>query len=249
MEDRTAGIIIIGDEILSGRTFDSNSNFIANKLIQIGVKLREIIIIPDEENIIISKVLKFHIQYTYVFTTGGIGPTHDDITSKSIAAAFQKKYTMHSEAYQILKKYYPKGEFNDGRKKMAMLPDRVKLIYNPISAAPGFIIKNVYVFPGVPEIMQKMFQNLLFDFKKGKPKKICTINTDLYESVIASGLSQIQDRYPDSSIGSYPYYDYQNKKSGVNIVISSWKRDSLNDINSNIIEMISLLGGESKIIK
>ena len=188
----SAGIIVIGDEILSGRTKDTNSNFIANHLIQSGIKLVEIRIIEDKEAIIIDTVLQFNKKYDYVFTTGGIGPTHDDITSESIAKAFNKKYEFHSEAYKILKQYYSEGEFNEGRQRMAKMPSGVDLIYNPLTVAPGFKIANVFVLPGVPEIMQKMFLQLLENLEKGTPKKILTINTNLYESTIAIFLNDIQ---------------------------------------------------------
>ena len=171
MSKLNAGIIIIGDEVLSGRTKDINSNFIAKKLIESGIQLEEIKVIRDDIDIIKTNIIEFHKKYTYVFTTGGIGPTHDDLTSESIALAFNQKYCFHDEAYKILEGYYPKGEFNDGRKKMAKMPENAKLIPNPLTVAPGFIIKNVYVLPGVPEIMQTMFINLLENIKKGPPKK------------------------------------------------------------------------------
>ena len=244
----SAGIIVIGDEILSGRTKDTNSNFIAIRLIQSGIKLAEIRIIEDKEEIIIDTVLQFHTKYDYVFTTGGIGPTHDDITSESIAKAFNKKYEFHAEAFNILKKYYPEGEFNEGRQRMAKMPSGVDLIYNPLTVAPGFKIENVFVLPGVPEIMQKMFLQILENIKKGSPKKILTINTNLYESTIALFLNDIQKKYSKCSIGSYPYFNFIAKKGGVNIVVSSWTIIKLDHITNEIKEMISLLGGKSSIV-
>ena len=248
MSKLNAGIIIIGDEVLSGRTKDINSNFIAKKLIESGIQLEEIKVIHDDVEIIRSNVIEFHKKYTYVFTTGGIGPTHDDLTSESIALAFNKKYCYNDEAYKILEEYYPKGEFNDGRKKMAKMPENAKLIPNPLTVAPGFIINNVYVLPGVPEIMQKMFVNLLENIKKGPPKKTLTININLYESTIAGELEKIQKLFPECSIGSYPFFNYITKKSGVNIVISSWTLTNLDEIRESIQNMISLLGGKSSIV-
>ena len=166
MKKLTAGIIIIGDEILSGRTQDTNSNFIARELVQAGIKLSEIRVIQDDINIIKNTVLEFHKAYSYVFTSGGIGPTHDDITSESIAKAFNVKYSIHSEAFEILKKYYPKNKFNKSRQKMAKIPEKAELILNPLTAAPGFTIKNVYVLPGVPDIMKKMFKSVLDNLVK-----------------------------------------------------------------------------------
>ena len=245
MTNFSAGIIIIGDEILSGRTLDTNSNFLAKKLIDSGIQLEEIIVIHDIEKEIIDNVLKFHNKYTYVFTTGGIGPTHDDITSKSISKAFNMEYCIHPKAFKILENYYPKGEFNEGRQKMAMMPKDVELIPNPLTVAPGFILKNIYVLPGVPEIMKKMVDYVFQNIKKGKPKNIITINTNLFESSIAFKLNEIQNRNQDCSIGSYPYFNYVEKTGGVNIVISSWKINDLDDIAQEVSDMISLLGGKS----
>ena len=248
MKNLTAGVIIIGDEILSGRTQDTNANFIANELINAGIQLEQIRIIQDDQKTIIETVNEFHNSYTYVFTTGGIGPTHDDITSKSIAIAFNQKYCLHPQAFKILKAHYPEGEFNEARQKMAKMPENVELILNPITVAPGFIIKNIYVLPGVPNIMEKMFKNLLKNIQKGKPKKIITINTNLFESIIAKQLSIIQKNYPECSIGSYPYFNFIKKSGGVNIVISSWSLTKLDHITDEIKHMISLLGGKSFIV-
>ena len=248
MSKFSAGVIVIGDEILSGRTHDTNSNFIAKNLIESGIKLDEIKIIHDDQDTIINNILDFHRKYTYVFTTGGIGPTHDDITSESIAIAFNQKYCFHPKAYKILEKYYPEGEFNEGRKKMAKMPEHAELILNPLTAAPGFFINNIFVLPGVPEIMQKMLLTLLEKIDKGTPKKTITININLYESSIATELELIQNENKNCSIGSYPYFNYISKTGGVNIVISSWEVDDLNPIVQDIIKMVSLLGGKSSIV-
>ena len=244
----TAGILIIGDEILSGRTQDTNANFIAKNLTLSGIKLEEIKVIQDQKNIIVDSVKLFSKKYNYVFTTGGIGPTHDDITSESISEAFNKKYEINKEAFNILKKYYPEGEFNKSRQRMTMMPKDAQLIYNPMTAAPGFILKNVFVLPGVPKIMEVMLINVLKNLKKGKPKKIMTINTNLYESKIAPFLKDIQKNYQECSIGSYPYFNFLSKTGGVNIVISSWKMPSLDDVEKEIIEMIKLNGGNYSIV-
>ena len=248
MKTLTAGIIIIGDEILSGRTQDTNSNFIANKLITSGIQLDQICVIHDNEEKIIEKVIHFHKNYTYVFTTGGIGPTHDDITSESISKAFNKKFCFHPEAFNILKNYYGENDFNEGRQKMAKMPEGAELIPNPLTVAPGFIIKNVFVLPGVPEILKKMFDHVLENIEKGKPKKIITININLYESTIANKLAIIQKQYPECTIGSYPYFNYIKKTGGVNIVVSSWTLEKLDNIADEIKKMVSLLGGKSSIV-
>jgi len=243
-----AGILIIGDEILSGRTQDTNANFIAKKLTSSGINLEEIRVIQDQKKLIIDNVKLFSEKYNYVFTTGGIGPTHDDITSESVAEAFNKNYEINSEAFNILEKYYPEGEFNISRQKMAKMPSDVELIYNPMTAAPGFKLNNVFVLPGVPKIMKQMFIDVLKKLKKGKPKKITTINTDLYESKIAPFLNEIQNQFTDCSIGSYPYFNFLSKKGGVNIVISSWTMNSLDKIEREIIEMIKFNGGNYSIV-
>ena len=190
----------------------------------------------------------FSGKYNYVFTTGGIGPTHDDITSESIAEAFNKKNEINKEAFNILKKYYPDGEFNTSRQRMAKIPADSQLIYNPLTAAPGFILNNVYVLPGVPKIMEEMFINVLKNLKKGKPKKITTINTNLYESKLAPYLKEIQLKHIECSIGSYPYFNFISKTGGVNIVLSSWTMDSLKDLEKEIIEIIKLNGGNYSIV-
>ena len=244
----TAGILIIGDEILSGRTQDTNANFIAKNLTSSGINLEEIRVIQDQKKIIVDTVKLFSEKFNYVFTTGGIGPTHDDITSESVAEAFNKKYEINSEAFNILQKYYPKGEFNISRQKMAKMPSDAELIYNPMTAAPGFKIHNVFVLPGVPKIMEQMLIDVLKKLKKGKPKKITTINTNLYESKIAPFLNEIQNKFNECSIGSYPYFNFISKKRGVNIVISSWTMNSLDKIEKEIIEMIKFNGGNYSIV-
>jgi molybdenum cofactor synthesis domain-containing protein len=248
MSNFNAGIIVIGDEILSGRTKDTNSNFIAKNLIELGIQLDKIMVIHDDKKIIMHTVLEFHKEYNYVFTTGGIGPTHDDITAESIASAFNQKYCFNEQAFKILEEYYPQGEFNEGRQKMAKMPEKASLILNPLTAAPGFIVENVYVLPGVPEIMQKMFKILSKNIQKGKPKKIITINTNLYESSISKKLSEIQNKHKDCSIGSYPYFNHISKSGGINLVVSSWTIDDLDVIKKEIQDMISLLGGKSSIV-
>ena len=248
MSSFTAGIIVIGDEILSGRTQDSNSNFIAKNLLKEGIKLEEVVVIKDDKKTIIDTVINYSQKYSYVFTTGGIGPTHDDITSESISEAFNLEYQVNKDAFKILDNYYPKGEFNESRQRMAMMPNGSELILNPMTAAPGFNIKNVYVLPGVPEIMQIMFLELIKKLKKGKPKLVITINTNLYESKIAFFLKDIQNKYKDSSIGSYPYFNLAAKTGGVNIVVSSWNMTSVEPIVDDIVNMIKLNGGKSSIV-
>ena len=155
-----AAIVIIGNEILSGRTQDVNVSFLAKWLNDLGISVGEVRIIEDKEETIINCIKEIKNNFKYIFTTGGIGPTHDDITSKSIAKTFNLSCGYHKEAYNILEKYYKPGEFNEGRKKMAKIPQQAKLIYNPSSGAPGFIVENVFCLPGVPSILKSMVEGL-----------------------------------------------------------------------------------------
>ena len=167
----SCAILIIGNEILSGRTQDLNVSFLSKWLNDLGVRDVEVRIIEDNEESIIKCINEVRNKYKYVFTTGGIGPTHDDITSKSISKAFKLKYDFHKEAYDILEKYYTPEEFNEGRKKMAKIPEGATLIYNPSSAAPGFVVKNVFCLPGVPSILKSMVGDISNKIAGGKKHK------------------------------------------------------------------------------
>jgi molybdenum cofactor synthesis domain-containing protein len=216
-----AAILIIGNEILSGRTQDKNVAFISNWLnSKCGILVEEVRIIPDVEKKIVNNVLLLSKKFNYVFTTGGIGPTHDDITAKSISKAFKLKYEFHKEAYQILEKYYGKSKFNDGRKKMAKMPKGSKLIYNPSSAAPGFLIKNILSLPGVPSILNSMIENCKRYLMKGYKVHSKTLNLYTVESNISKNLEHIQNKYKkDVEIGSYPFF--RLGKIGVSLVSRS----------------------------
>jgi len=156
-----AAILIIGNEILSGRTQDTNTSTLATWLNSLGVTVAEVRVIPDVEKTIIDSINLLRSKYNYVFTTGGIGPTHDDITAMSISKAFGIKYEVHKEAFKILEDYYKPGEFNKGRQKMAWMPEKAKLILNPSSGAPGFSVENVYCLPGVPLILKSMLGGIV----------------------------------------------------------------------------------------
>ena len=216
-----AAILIIGNEILSGRTQDKNTAFISNWLnSECGISVKEVRIIPDIEKKIIENVLILSKKFSYVFTTGGIGPTHDDITASSISKAFKLKYEYHKEAYEILEKYYGKRKFNEGRKKMSKMPRGAKLIYNPSSAAPGFITKNVLSLPGVPSILISMIENCKKYLIKGLKVHTRTINLYTVESNISKQLGLIQKKYKKFvDIGSYPFF--RLGKIGVSIVTRS----------------------------
>ena len=232
-----AGILVIGDEILSGRTHDTNSNFIAKKLTESGISLEEIKIIHDQKETIISNIREFNKKYDYIFTTGGIGPTHDDITSESIAEAFNLKYCHHDEAYKILENYYPAGEFNEGRKKMAKMPSEAKLIYNPSSAAPGFMTKNVLSLPGVPSILNSMIENCKPYLIKGLKTYSRTINLFTVESNISKELEAIQLKFKKFvDIGSYPFF--RLGKIGVSVVSRSTSMTYLSKVNKDLLRLV-----------
>ena len=233
-----AAIIIIGNEILSGRTQDKNIAFISNWLnINCGISISEVRIIPDVENIIVSNIRSLSKKFNYVFTTGGIGPTHDDITAKSIAKAFRVKYGYHKEAYKILENYYGKSKFNDGRKKMAKMPTISKLIYNPSSAAPGFVTKNVLSLPGVPSILNSMIENCKKYLVRGLKVHSKTINLFTVESNISKQLAKIQKKYQKSvDIGSYPFF--RLGKIGVSVVSRSTSKEKLKNVNKDLIKII-----------
>jgi molybdenum cofactor synthesis domain-containing protein len=207
MEKITASVLIIGNEILSGRTQDLNIQFIASHLSEIGVHLQEVRIIPDKEEHIIKNVLELSNLYDYVFTTGGIGPTHDDITSESMAKAFSRELEQNKEAYRLIKEGYElRGkEMVPASAKMAIMPTGVKLIDNDITAAPGFIIENIYVMAGIPDIMQSMFLHILPSLKKGGAIISRQITILEGEGKVAMAFEELQKKYPEIDMGSYPF--------------------------------------------
>jgi len=233
----SCAILIIGNEILSGRTKDQNVSFLASWLnSNLGIKVEEVRIVPDVEKKIIKDILDLSKSYNYVLTTGGIGPTHDDITSRSISKAFKKRYSYNKEAFVILKKYYGK-KFNDPRKKMAKMPEGSRLVYNPSSAAPGFIVKNVICLPGVPSILKSMMGNLREFLKPGLKTYSLTVSASTIESKIAKGLGRIQTKYKRFvEIGSYPFF--RLGKIGVSIVARSSNKNSLQSCHKDIIKMV-----------
>ena len=233
-----AAILIIGNEILSGRTQDKNIAFISNWLnSKCGISVKEVRIIPDVERTIIKNIRILSKQFNYVFTTGGIGPTHDDITAQSIAKAFKVKYVYHKDAYKILENYYGKAKFNDGRKKMAKMPQVAKLIYNPSSAAPGFITKNVFSLPGVPSILNSMIDNCKKYLTKGLKVHSKTLNLFTVESNISKKLSIIQKKYKKYvDIGSYPFF--RLGKIGVSVVSRSTSKKKLINVNKDLMKIV-----------
>jgi molybdenum cofactor synthesis domain-containing protein len=232
-----AAILIIGNEILSGRTQDTNTSTIAVWLNSIGVKVKEVRIIPDIESTIVDSVNKLRNSNDYVFTTGGIGPTHDDITAESISKAFGLKYEIHKEAFKILKNYYKPGEFNEGRQKMVWMPNKAKLILNPTSGAPGFNVENVFCLPGVPSILKSMLGGLKDKIVGGDPILSHTVSLRTVESEIANSLTKVQDDNKDVEIGSYPFF--QAGKLGVSIVIRSEDQSKIDTCVSQISNFVN----------
>ncbi len=231
-----AAILIIGNEILSGRTQDTNTSTIATWLNSIGVKVSEVRVVPDIEKIIIDTINFLRKTNNYVFTTGGIGPTHDDITAQSVSKAFGKKYEIHKEAFKILEAYYQPGEFNKGRQRMVWMPENAELILNPTSGAPGFSVENVFCLPGVPSIMKSMLGGLKNKIVGGEPILSHTISLRTVESEIANSLLKVQDKNKDVEIGSYPFF--QAGKLGVSIVLRSESKSKIDDCNSQILEFV-----------
>jgi molybdenum cofactor synthesis domain-containing protein len=231
-----AAILIIGNEILSGRTQDTNTSTIAQWLNTIGVKVNEVRVIPDIEATIIETVNHLRKVNNYVFTTGGIGPTHDDITAVSISKAFNLKYEIHKEAFKILEAYYKVGEFNEGRQKMVWMPKNASLILNPTSGAPVFSIKNVFCLPGVPSILKSMLGGLKNEIVGGEPIISQTISLRTVESEIAKSLTNVQNNNKDIEIGSYPFF--QAGKLGVSIVLRSEDESKIDNCKSQILEFV-----------
>jgi molybdenum cofactor synthesis domain-containing protein len=234
-----AALIIIGNEILSGRTKDKNLAYLAEWLNEIGIQLYEVRVIRDDEKEIIDCVNLLRKKYDYVFTTGGIGPTHDDITTESIAKAFNVELETNPEALKILQSYYKEGELNEARLKMTLLPKGAELVENPVTKAPGFKMENVFVMAGIPSIMQGMLEGAKAFLKIGNKMTSKSIDVFMPESYVAEELSKMQDNYPEVEIGSYPF----NKEGqfGTSLVMRSANLDTLERCASDVAEMVKKL--------
>lgn len=238
----TACVLIIGNEVLSGRTPDANLNYLARKLSDTGIKLAEARVIPDIEQVIVDAVNEVRVKYNYVFTTGGIGPTHDDITCLCIAKAFGVGVIRHPEAERLLRSYIPPERINEARLRMADVPDGAELIHNPVSRAPGFRMGNVYVMAGVPSIMRAMFDGFAPYLAGGDKVLSRAVACFLPEGTVAKGLSDIQDRHPEVDIGSYPFFN--SGKFGCTLISRSANRKSLDQVAEQIRQLIVDCGGE-----
>ena len=234
-----AALIIIGNEILSGRTKDKNLTYLAEWLNEIGIQLYEVRVIRDDEVEIIDCVNLLREKYNYVFTTGGIGPTHDDITTESIAKAFNVELETNPEALRILKGYYKEGELNEARLKMTLLPQGAELVENPVTKAPGFKMENVFVMAGIPSIMQGMLEGARKFLEVGNKMSSKSIDVFMPESAVAGELSKIQDNYSNVEIGSYPF----NKEGqfGTSLVMRSADLEALDRCEDEIVKMVEKL--------
>ena len=238
----TAAVLIVGNEILSGRTKDANLPHIAEKLGELGIRVREARVVPDIEEEIVASVNALRARFTYVFTTGGIGPTHDDITSECVAKAFGVALERNPEAVARLERHYgdPK-HLNEARLRMANIPAGGELIDNPISAAPGFRLGNVFVMAGVPNIMQAMLDGVLPRLKGGPPIHARTVSCALPEGALAADLGALQESYPALEIGSYPYF--RRGDFGVSLVLRGTDEPLLDRATEELAGIVTRLGG------
>ncbi len=237
----TAAVLLIGDELLSGRTKDKNLGYIAEYLNAMAVEVREARVVPDIQEEIVAALNAMRTRYDYVLTTGGIGPTHDDITADAVAAAFGVGIGYHPDAVAILEERYKDTELelNEARMRMARVPDGGELILNPVSGAPAFRVDNVFVMAGVPKIMQAMLENVAPLLDTGKAMLSRTVKVHIGEGDLAGPLEEIQQRFPDVSIGSYPFED--NGRFASNIVVRSKDQAAVDAAASAVEEMADQL--------
>ena len=241
----TACLLIIGNEILSGRTKDANLNFLALELNKLGVRLRECRVIPDVEETVVATVNEVRVKFDYVFTTGGIGPTHDDITADCIAKAFGVGISENPEAVARMTKHY--GDvalFTPARRRMARIPHGAVLVDNPVSVAPGFQMENVFTFAGIPTLMQGMFHAMKHRLLGGAPLVSRTVRTNLPEGIIAEPLGALQKRFDDLDIGSYP--GFRNGKVSVSLVLRGTDDARLAAASSELIDTLKKMNGEAE---
>jgi len=240
----TACLLIIGNEILSGRTKDANLNFLALELNKLGVQLRECRVIPDVEQTVVDTVNEVRKKFDYVFTTGGIGPTHDDITADCIAKAFGVGISEHPEAVARMTRHYgDPALFTPARRRMARIPHGGVMVDNPVSIAPGFQMENVFTFAGIPTIMQGMFAAMKHRLVGGAPVISRTVRTNLPEGIIAEPLGALQKRFDDLDIGSYP--GFRNGKVSVSLVLRGTDDARLAAASAELIDILKKMNGEA----
>ncbi len=238
----TAAVLIIGDEILSGRTADTNTGTIARFLGTLGIDLKEVRVVGDVEDEIVAALNALRVRYTYVFTTGGIGPTHDDITADAVAKAFGVGIDHHPEALAILAARIKPEDFNEMRRRMARIPFGASLVKNGVSAAPGFQIENVFVMAGVPKIMQAMLEDIAPGLRRGRIVQAATISASIGEGTIAAALAKLQSEYPAVAIGSYP--QYRDGGYGVQLVARGRDGEEVEKVAQAIEEIVRSAGAK-----
>ena len=236
----TAATLVIGDEILSGRTKDKNVGYIADYLTAIGIDLKEVRVVADDESAIVDALNTLRAKYTYVFTTGGIGPTHDDITADCVAKAFGVALPYHPDAIALIKERLAKtgGELNEARMRMARIPKGAKLVANKVSGAPGFWIGNVITMAGIPTVMQAMLDEVAPRLKTGTKLMSETIRADLKEGDVGTELGAIAKANPEAIIGSYPFFD-EKLGPNTNIVVRSRDPQKLQVVKCAVEEMLA----------
>jgi molybdenum cofactor synthesis domain-containing protein len=233
----TAGLLVIGDEILSGRTKDKNIGYIAEYLTAIGIDLREVRVVADDEVAIVAAVNALRHRYTYLFTTGGIGPTHDDITADSVAKAFGVSIGYDPRAVAIMRERFAEHELNEARMRMTRIPDGADLVHNKVSRAPGFRLGNVIVMAGIPTVMQAMLDEVAPKLKTGAKMLSETVRADAREGDIGTPLAEIAKVYPDVAIGSYPFFDDQRGPNS-NVVLRARDAERLAEAKRAVEEML-----------
>ena len=236
----TAALVVIGEEILSGRTRDDNTTYIAAYLTRAGIALREIRVVPDVQAEIVAAVNTLRPRFTYVFTTGGIGPTHDDVTTDAIAKAFEVAVVVDPVAVEAMRSHYTEDELTPSRLRMARVPQGAALIDNPISRAPGFMLENVVVMAGVPRIMQVMLDAVAPRLRTGRPMLTRSVRIDVAEGDVAPGLAALQASHPDVQIGSYPFFE--QRRLGTFAVLRSVDPAKLEQALAGLWEVIHMEG-------
>jgi molybdenum cofactor synthesis domain-containing protein len=246
----TAAVLVIGDEILSGRTQDSNSHYIARFLAALGIDLKEVRVVGDTEEEIVAALNALRARYVLVFTTGGIGPTHDDITADAVAKAFNVGIGYHPQAYALLESRYPPCDFNEMRKRMARTPDGASLIPNSVSGAPGFHIGNVYVMAGVPAVMRAMMEALAPQLPRGPRVLTIALEAEIAEGLIAAGLQAVQQAHKHVAIGSYPFYrEDAAKPFGAQLVVRGRDAEAVEAAAFAVEQMLRNLGAAPQRLK
>ena len=238
----TAAVLVIGNEILSGRTKDANLNYLATELTSIGIRLMEARVVADVPEAIVKAVNELRASHSYVFTTGGIGPTHDDITSECVAKAFGVPLLKDPRAVRLLTNHYGEANLTEARLRMAHVPEGATLVDNPVSIAPGFQIGNVFVLAGVPSICRAMFDGLKTRLRTGEKVLSVTISGYVGEGVIAKGLGELQSRYPQLDIGSYPFF--RQSRFGASFVLRGTDAAMLKSAAEELRMLIQSLGAE-----